>query len=93
MRDEGEPMSIGGGIALIVIGAILAFALDVQVSGIDIQLIGYILIAAGVLITLLGIVFLTRRRQVTSTSRSAVDPVTGERVTRRSTEDGGGPVV
>ncbi|KQO84743.1 MULTISPECIES: DUF6458 family protein [unclassified Frigoribacterium] len=86
-------MSIGGGIALIVIGAILAFALDVQVAGIDIQLIGYILIAAGVLVTLLGIVLLTRRRQVTSTSRSAVDPTTGERVTRRSTEDGGGPLV
>ncbi|ROS61014.1 hypothetical protein EDF38_0091 [Frigoribacterium sp. PhB160] len=86
-------MSIGGGIALIVIGAILAFALDFQVAGIDIQLIGYILIGAGVVVTLLGIVFLTRRRQVTSTSRTAVDPTSGEQVTRRSTTDGGGPVV
>jgi len=86
-------MSIGGGIALIVIGAILAFALDFQVAGIDIQLIGYILIGAGVIVTLLGIVFLTRRRQVTSTSRTAVDPTSGEQVTRRSTTDGGGPVV
>jgi len=86
-------MSIGGGIALIVIGAILAFALEFQVAGIDIMLIGYILIVAGIIVTILGIVFATRRRQVTSTSRSAVDPVSGEQVTRRSTRDDGGPIV
>jgi len=79
-------MSIGGGIALIVIGAILAFALDFQVAGIDIQLIGYILIGAGVLVTILGIVFASRRRSTVSTTRSAVDPATGERVERRSTD-------
>jgi len=84
-------MSIGGGIALIVIGAILAFALEFQVAGIDIQLIGYILIAAGVVVTLLGIVFASRRRQTTATSRTSVDPATGERVTRRDVD--GGPVV
>ena len=79
-------MSIGGGIALIVIGAILAFALDFQVAGIDIQLIGYILIGAGVLVTIIGIVFASRRRSTVSTTRSAVDPATGERVERRSTD-------
>jgi len=79
-------MSIGGGIALIVIGAVLAFALDFQVAGIDIQLIGYILIGAGVLVTILGIVFASRRRSTVSTTRSAVDPATGERVERRSTD-------
>ena len=84
-------MGIGSGIALFVIGAILAFALEFQVGGIDIQLIGYILIAAGVIVTILGIVFATRRRQTTSTSRTAVDPATGERVTRRDVD--GGPLV
>ncbi|NRD27307.1 DUF6458 family protein [Frigoribacterium sp. VKM Ac-2836] len=79
-------MSIGGGIALIVIGAILAFALDFQVAGIDIQLIGYILIAAGVVVTIIGIAFASRRRSTVSTTRSAVDPATGERVERRSTD-------
>lgn len=80
-------MSIGGGIFLIVVGAILAFALNFQVAGIDIHLIGYILMAAGALITILGIVLLTRRRSVVSTSRTAMDPVSGEHVTRRVTED------
>lgn len=79
-------MSIGGGIALIVIGAILAFALDFQVAGIDIKLIGYILIAAGVVVTIIGIAFAARRRSTVSTTRSAVDPATGERVERRSTD-------
>lgn len=80
-------MSIGGGIFLIVIGAILAFALRFQVAGVDIRLIGYILMAAGAFITILGIVLLTRRRSVVSTSRTAVDPASGEQVTRRATED------
>lgn len=84
-------MSIGGGIALIVIGAILAFALDFQVAGINIMLIGYILMAAGVVVTIIGIALASRRRQTTSTTRSAVDPATGERVERRSTD--GGPLI
>ena len=41
-------MRIGSSIALIVIGAIVAFAVDYQIAGIDLRLIGYILMAAGV---------------------------------------------
>ncbi|ROQ36581.1 hypothetical protein EDF46_3123 [Frondihabitans sp. PhB188] len=82
-------MSIGGGIFLLVIGAILAFALNFQVAGVDIHLIGYILMAAGAFGVILGIVLATRRRRVVSTSRTGVDSVSGERVTRRSTEDDG----
>ena len=41
-------MRIGSSIALIVIGAIVAFAVDFQVAGVDLRLIGYILMAAGV---------------------------------------------
>jgi Domain of unknown function (DUF6458) len=82
-------MSIGGGIFLLVVGAILAFAVDFQVAGINIHLIGYILMAAGAIGLILGIVFLTRRRRVVSTSRTGIDSVSGERVTRRATEDDG----
>jgi hypothetical protein len=85
-------MSIGGGIFLIVVGAILAFAVSFTVAGIDIHLIGYILMAAGVLGLILGIALLARRRSVVSTSRTGIDPVSGERVTRRATE-GDGPVL
>ncbi|MCU1482891.1 MAG: hypothetical protein JWQ19_3677 [Subtercola sp.] len=79
-------MSLGSGIVLFVIGAILAFAVNIQVSWIDLQLVGYILMAAGVLGIILGIVLMTRRRQTTMTTRSAVDPVSGESVSRRTVD-------
>ncbi len=79
-------MSIGTGIALFVVGAILAFALNLQVGFIDLHLVGYILMAAGLIVFIVGIVLLTRRRQAISTTRTAVDPASGEQVTRRSTE-------
>jgi membrane-bound ClpP family serine protease len=82
-------MSIGGGIALFVIGAILAFAVNVEVSWIDLDLIGYILMGAGFLVFLIGIILMVRRRQSETVTRTAVDPAAGERVTRttRSTDD------
>ena len=80
-------MSIGGGIALFVIGAILAFALNFEVEWIDLDLVGYILMGAGFLIFLLGIILLARKRQQVSTTRSAVDPASGEQITRQTTED------
>ena len=79
-------MSLGSGIALFVIGAILAFAVNVQVAWVDFHTVGYILMIAGVVGIIIGIVLLTRRRRSVSTSRSAVDPATGERVSRRTTD-------
>lgn len=79
-------MSIGGGIALFVVGAILSFALNIQLAGIDLRVIGYILMAAGVVVFVIGIVLLTRKRQSVSTTRTAVDPASGESLTRRSSE-------
>lgn len=40
-------MSIGAGIALFVIGAILLFAVDVDVTYVNLDMIGYILMGAG----------------------------------------------
>jgi SNF family Na+-dependent transporter len=79
-------MSLGTGIVLFVIGAILAFALNVQVDWVDLHLVGYILMIAGAVGIIIGIVLLTRRRSSVATTRTAVDPATGERVTRRSRE-------
>lgn len=55
-------MSIGTGIALFVIGAILAFAVNVEIEGVDLDLIGYILMGAGVLVFLIGIILMLTRR-------------------------------
>jgi len=86
-------MSIGTGIVLFVIGAILAFAVNVDVEWINLDLVGYILMGAGVLVFLFGIILLARRRQTETVTRSSVDPTTQERVDRRSTsttDDGTG---
>jgi Domain of unknown function (DUF6458) len=56
-------MGIGAGVFLIAIGAILTFALDLEVSGINLDAVGVILMLAG----LIGIavdlaIFAPRRR-------------------------------
>ena len=42
-------MGIGVSVFLIAVGAILAFAVDVAVSGLDLTTVGYILMIAGVI--------------------------------------------
>ncbi|MGN8024641.1 DUF6458 family protein [Microbacterium sp. 22242] len=56
-------MGIGTGIVLFVIGAILEFALNVQVSWIDLHLVGYILMIAGVVVFLISLILLLVRRR------------------------------
>ena len=79
-------MTLGGGIALIVIGAVLAFAINLENAFIDLDLVGYILMGAGVVVTIVGAILLARRPRAVVTSRSGVDPVTGDRVTTQMTE-------
>jgi hypothetical protein len=67
-------MSIGAGIFMFVVGAILAFALNVEASWIDLHLVGYLLMAGGVVTVLIGLVVLFRRRRAVSTTRSS-DPL------------------
>lgn len=55
-------MTIGAGIASLVIGAILVFAVTVDVQYIDLDLIGYILMGASGVVILLGLVFMMTRR-------------------------------
>ncbi|BDV30539.1 DUF6458 family protein [Microbacterium terricola] len=82
-------MSIGAGIALFAIGAILAFAVNVDVPGVSLDMIGYILMGAGFLVFVIGLVLMMRRRQTESVTHVAVDPAGGERVTRNSTSTSG----
>jgi len=85
-------MSLGAGIGVFVIGAILAFAVNVEVTWVDLRLIGYILMAAGAIGIIIGIVLLTRRSRSDTVSRTAIDPATGESVSR-VTSDRDAPVV
>jgi membrane protein implicated in regulation of membrane protease activity len=55
-------MGIGVGIFLIVIGAILAFAVDATVAGLDLDVVGWILMLAGVAGLIFFLYFWHRRR-------------------------------
>ncbi len=79
-------MSIGTGIVLFVIGAILTFAINVDLgAGVNLDLIGYILMGAGLVVFIIGLVFMLRKRQSVTTVNSAVDPANGSNVTQRKT--------
>ncbi|MCU1447034.1 DUF6458 family protein [Cryobacterium sp.] len=82
-------MSIGLGIFLFVVGAILVWALNIQVDWVDLDLVGYLLMGAGALVFILGLVLLTRKRSSISTTRTGVDPLSGERTIQqeRSVDD------
>lgn len=68
-------MGIGVSVFLLALGAILAFAVDYTASGIDIHVIGFILMLAGLIGLAMTMVLLSRRRGVASV-------VTEERVVR-----------
>jgi hypothetical protein len=76
-------MGLGTGIALLVIGGILAFGVKDSFSALDLTAIGYICMGAGVLAIILTLVVQQQRR---STSHTSV-------VERRNIDGGGPPVV
>ena len=55
-------MGIGVSILLIVVGAIMTFALDVSVAGVNLDAVGWILMLAGVAGLILFFYFWNRRR-------------------------------
>jgi hypothetical protein len=62
-------MYIGGGITLLVVGAILAFGVKDKVDALDLTAIGYIGMAAGVLAIILSFIL---QQQRTNTSHTEV---------------------
>lgn len=69
-------MGIGSGIALFVIGAILAFAINVDLGGaVDLDLIGYILMGAGALVFLISLIYVLSRRSSAEMTRDPNGPV------------------
>jgi uncharacterized membrane protein YbhN (UPF0104 family) len=56
-------MGVGGGILLIALGAILAFAVQVEVDVIDLQTTGWVLMLSGATVLVLTLWFWHSRRQ------------------------------
>ncbi len=82
-------MSIGISIFLLVVGAILTFAVNVSASGFDINTVGIILMAAGILGLLLSLLFWSsfspwsRRRTVIDSPYDRERRIVEERRTER----------
>ncbi|WP_343450211.1 DUF6458 family protein [Micromonospora oryzae] len=72
-------MGIGTSIFLIAVGAILTFAMDATVGGVDLDVVGWILMAAGVLGLVMTTLVWGRRREVVTTT----EPVEYRRVEER----------
>ena len=76
-------MRLGTGIFLIALGAILTFAVDVDLSGVDLQVVGWILMGVGVLGIVLELaVFQPRRRATTTVTTSDPTRTVQQRTTR-----------
>jgi Na+/proline symporter len=69
-------MGIGGSIFLLAVGAILAFAVNADISGLDINVIGWILMAAGLVGLIITLWFWNNRRR-TVVTRQTSQPVVG----------------
>jgi hypothetical protein len=60
-------VGIGASIFLIAVGAILTFALDVNLGGLNLDIVGWILMAAGALGLIMTALIWGRRREVVAT--------------------------
>jgi hypothetical protein len=67
-------MGIGGSIFLLALGAILAFAVNADISGLDINVIGWILMAAGLIGLVVTLWFWNSRRRTVVTRQTGARP-------------------
>ena len=72
-------MGIGVGIVLAAFGAILAFAVNATISGLDLSVVGWVLMAAGIIGVLIEVAVFAPRRRVATYER----PVVAAPVVRR----------
>ncbi|MFC0528611.1 DUF6458 family protein [Phytohabitans kaempferiae] len=81
-------MGIGASVFLIALGAILAFAVNASVGGLDLDVVGWILMGAGLLgLVVTMMIWGNRRRAVVTeepaTYRRVEEPATYRRVEER----------
>jgi Domain of unknown function (DUF6458) len=78
-------MGIGGSIFLIAVGAIFAFAVEADLGWLDIRVVGWVLMVAGLVGLILTLWFWQNRRRtvITPTVHERVVPTQVERVEER----------
>lgn len=71
-------MKVGGSIFLAAVGAILAFAVRDAINGVDLRMIGYILMGAGILGAIISLVVARPRSSTTTVQEGNVTRTTSE---------------
>jgi membrane protein implicated in regulation of membrane protease activity len=87
-------MGIGGSIFLLALGAILAFAVNADISGIDITIVGYVLMLAGLAGLIITVWYWNSRRRSTTVSNTQRPVMRGDGTyvnEYRETRQGGDP--
>lgn len=75
-------MGIGVGIFLLALGAVLAFAVDASISGLDINTIGVILMICGAIGLALDMLLFAPRRRAVVADTAATYPADSVETTR-----------
>lgn len=83
-------MGIGTSIFLLATGAVLAFGVQDSIDGVDLTVIGYILMGAGVLGLLLFLTVFGRKNKRLATTTETHDGQ-GNRIVQSEVEGGGPP--
>jgi hypothetical protein len=84
---------MGLGIVLVIVGAIMAYAVTVTTEGFNINTAGVILLWAGIVAFLIGLIVMLMGSQRRSTSQSSVQQTpTGEVRTEERIDSGGTPI-
>jgi hypothetical protein len=84
-------MGYGLGVFLLAAGLILALAVQDSISGVDLQLVGWILVLAGVLVIVLTAATMARARRANTVARTT-HPDGSQTVTEQSSRHDSPPV-
>ena len=86
--DPEDRNLVEAAVVLLALGAILTFALNVSVSGVNLDVVGWILMAAGALGIVLELaIWGPRSRRRVTHSEGYADPAAGAPVRRSTTEE------
>ena len=90
-------MGIGASVFMLAIGAIITFAFNIRVGWLDLDVVGWVLMAAGAFGLILTLTVFNSRRRTVSRTATTTDPYAarppGERVVEeRSSYDDGRPL-
>jgi Domain of unknown function (DUF6458) len=92
--SEEDIMGIGASVFMLAVGAIITFAFNIRVGWLDLDVVGWVLMAAGALGLILTLtVFGSRRRTVVAREDTTpMTSTTGRRVVEERTYDADRPL-